>query len=224
MKTVLSTRILTLSQKELLLNSGIGFVEYDALHISLIDFEFPNGTEHVIVTSKNGAKSFVNAFKAKSNSSLKGKIQFYCVGEKTQRFIEDSGFMVKAMSSSASELADLIVSKYNTNRFLFISGNWRRDDVPQQLSKNNILYEEIQGYETSFKVKSFETTFDGYLFYSPSGIRSFFEANTLSDSPVFCIGETTAQEAKKHSENIIVANKPTVENVLVQVAKHFKEI
>ncbi|MEO0902719.1 MAG: uroporphyrinogen-III synthase, partial [Bacteroidota bacterium] len=73
-------------------------------------------------------------------------------------------------------------------------------------------------------IKKFDTTFDGYLFYSPSGIRSFLEVNTLSESPLFCIGETTAQEAKKHSENLIVANKPTVENVLVQVAKHFKKV
>ena len=224
MKTVLSTRILTLSQKELLLNSGIGFVEYDALHISLLDFEIPDNAEHIIVTSKNGAKSFVKAFNANPNTFSKDTYQFYCVGEKTQRFLEESGFSVVKTASSASELGSLIVSNFYTHRFIFISGNWRRDEIPELLSKNNIWYEEIQGYETSFNVKSFETTFDGYLFYSPSGIRSFLEANTLSDSPVFCIGETTAQEAKKHSENIIVANKPTVENVLVQVAKHFKEV
>ncbi|MEM9076845.1 MAG: uroporphyrinogen-III synthase [Bacteroidota bacterium] len=224
MKTVLSTRILTLSQKELLLNSGVGFVEYDALHIALLDFEIPNKAEHIIVTSKNGAKSFVKAFKAISNTSSKDKYRFYCVGEKTQRFLEESGFSVVETYSSASELGVSIVSKYKTNRFIFISGNWRRDEIPDILSKNNIRYVEIKGYTTSFNTKRFDAAFDGYMFYSPSGIRSFLEDNRLSESPLFCIGETTAQEAKKHSKNIIIANKPTVENVLVQVVKHFKEV
>ncbi|MEM9362732.1 MAG: uroporphyrinogen-III synthase [Bacteroidota bacterium] len=224
MKTVLSTRILTLAQKELLLNSGIGFVEYDALSISLLDFNIPDNIEHVIVTSKNGAKSFLKAFTNISNSVAKEVFHFYCVGKKTKFFLEEAGFLVAESTSSASELGICIISNYKTNRFIFISGNWRRDDIPELLSKNNIRYTEIQGYTTSFNTKKFDTVFDGYLFYSPSGIRSFLEANNLSDSPVFCIGETTAQEAKKHSENIIVANKPTVENVLVQVAKHFKEV
>ena len=41
MKTVLSTKILTPSQKELLLNSGIGFVEYNALEFEFLDVEIP---------------------------------------------------------------------------------------------------------------------------------------------------------------------------------------
>ena len=219
MKTVLSTRILTLSQKELLLNSGIGFVEYDALHISMLDFKIPHNAEHVIVTSKNGAKSFLKAFEGNTTNLSKETMRFYCVGDKTKSFLEDSGFLVSETASNASELGNLIVSKYKTNRFIFVSGSWRRDDIPCLLSKNNIQYEEFQGYRTSFNTKRFDTTFDGYLFYSPSGIKSFLETNSTPQNPLFCIGETTAKEAKKHSKNIIVANKPTVENVLVQVVK-----
>ncbi|PRX57063.1 uroporphyrinogen-III synthase [Flagellimonas meridianipacifica] len=222
MKTVLSTRILTLPQKELLLNSGIGFVEYDALNISLLDFEIPNYSTHVIVTSKNGAKSFLKAFNANTNNQPKNVFRFYCVGEKTKRFLEDSGFLVAEMTLSASLLGSLIISKYKTNRFIFISGNLRRNDIPDLLSKYNVQYQEIQGYNTLLKEKNFNTNFDGYLFYSPSGIKSFLRLNSLPKTPLFCIGETTAQEAKKYSDNIIIANKPTVENVLVQVVKHFK--
>ena len=224
MKTVLSTRILNLSQKELLLNSGIGFVEYDALHISILDFEIPHNAEHVIVTSKNGAKSFLKAFKSISKSTLKETFKLYCVGEKTRKFLEESGFPVVETASSALELGHLIVLKYKTNRFIFISGNWRRDEIPNLFSKNNIQYEEFQGYITSFNPKAFDAEFDGYLFYSPSGIKSFLESNMIPHHPLFCIGETTSKEARKHSENVIVANKPTIENVLVQVVKHFKRI
>ena len=39
----------------------------------------------------------------------------------------------------------------------------------------------------------------------------------------FCIGETTASEAKKHFKNIIVAELPTVESVIKSVNNHFQE-
>ncbi|WP_435624167.1 uroporphyrinogen-III synthase [Flagellimonas sp.] len=189
-----------------------------------MDFEIPRNTEHVIVTSKNGAKSFLKAFEGISKSTLKETFKFYCVGEKTRRFLEESGFPVVETDSSASELGHLIISKYKTNRFIFISGNWRRDEIPNLFSKNNVQYQEFQGYMTSFNPKAFDTEFDGYLFYSPSGIKSFLESNKIPHHPLFCIGETTAKEARKQSKNIIVANQPTVENVLVQVVKHFKRI
>ncbi|RUA10893.1 MAG: uroporphyrinogen-III synthase, partial [Flavobacteriia bacterium] len=63
---------------------------------------------------------------------------------------------------------------------------------------------------------------DGILFFSPRGIQSFLLENTVKNSTLFCIGETTASEAKKHSEKIVIANKPTVENVLVQAIKELK--
>ncbi|WP_422858338.1 uroporphyrinogen-III synthase [Flagellimonas sp. S174] len=222
MKTVLSTKILTLPQKELLLNSDIGLVEYDALEITILDFKIPPVINHIIVTSKNGAKAFLKAQSQIEKKSSKAFFNFFCVGEKTKLFLEDSGYPVAEMALSASKLGDLIVSKYKTNRFIFISGNLRREEIPEMLSKNNVQYQEFQGYETTLKKRKFNATFDGYLFFSPSGIKSYLRANTILESPLFCIGKTTAEEAKKYSKNIVVANKPTVENVLVQVIKHFK--
>nr|WP_298995854.1 uroporphyrinogen-III synthase [uncultured Allomuricauda sp.] len=222
MKTVLSTKILSLPQKELLLNSEIGLVEYDALYITLLDFTIPSTINHIIVTSKNGAKAFLKVQNRTERKPSKTSFKFYCVGEKTKQFLEDSGYTVVEMALSASKLGNSIISKYKTNRFIFISGNLRRDEIPEVLSKNNVQYSEIQGYETTLKKRKFNATFDGYLFFSPSGIKSYLRANTILESPLFCIGKTTAEEAKKHSKNIVVANKPTVENVLVQVIKHFK--
>ncbi len=219
MKTVLSTKILTLPQKELLLNAGIGLVEYDALSITFIDFELPKDSTHIIVTSKNGAKAFLKAYQDLKNTISKEAYSFYCVGEKTRKFLEDSGFLVVESAISASELGVFILEKHKTNRFIFICGNLRREELPLRLSENNVRYTEFQGYTTSFKEKEFSGSFDGILFYSPSGIKSFLTVNNISKSPLFCIGETTASEAKKYSEHIIIAKKPTVENVLVQVIK-----
>lgn len=223
MKTVLSTKILTLPQKELLLNAGIGLVEYNALEIDFINFELPKDFNHIIVTSKNGAKAFLNVFKATKEKRPKEGYRLYCVGEKTRTFLQEFGFKVIQSSLNSSELGMYISNNHKTDKFIFISGNLRREELPLQLSKNNVRYEEIEGYRTTFKKKKFSGFFDGFLFFSPSGIRSFANENTIPKSPIFCIGETTASEAKKYSPYIVVAHRPTVENVLVHVVKHFKE-
>ena len=41
MKTVLSTKILNASQKELFLNSNLGLVEYNAIKIEFLDTTIP---------------------------------------------------------------------------------------------------------------------------------------------------------------------------------------
>ena len=54
MPTVLSTKKLALNQKELLLNSGIGFAEYDAINIEFLNFDLPKQTiQNAIFTSKD---------------------------------------------------------------------------------------------------------------------------------------------------------------------------
>ena len=82
----------------------------------------------------------------------------------------------------------------------------------------------MEVYRTHSNPKAFNRNFDGILFYSPSGIQSYLLENKLGNSMLFCIGNTTAAEAKKHSENIILANKPTVENVLVQAINYYKNL
>jgi len=90
------------------------------------------------------------------------------------------------------------------------------------LKKKKIKFQEIEVYKTSLNPKPFSQEFDGILFFSPSAVQSFTAENELKNSTIFCIGKTTASEAKKHSNNIITATKPSIENVIVQVVKYFK--
>ncbi|MGW9684736.1 uroporphyrinogen-III synthase [Flagellimonas sp. 2504JD1-5] len=219
MKTVLSTKILTPSQKELLLNSGIGFVEYNALEFEFLDVEIPTDCSNLIFTSKNAVKAFLKL----SDEPNFSNYHAYCVGEKTKSFLEENGLNVVKMAQNASELGDFIAKNHKNTNFLFLSGNQRRSELPELLEKNNIRYKEVQIYNTHLRPKKFNRIFDGVLFFSPSGIRSYFQENEIGQSWAFCIGPTTASEAKKHTDQIIIANKPTVENVLVQVIKHFKQ-
>ena len=60
----------------------------------------------------------------------------------------------------------------------------------------------------------------GVLFYSPSGIDSYLKDNN-TDKIAFCIGETTAVEARKHFDMVKVANMPDVDSVLALVNSHY---
>ena len=215
MKTVLSTKILTPSQKELFLNSGLGLVEYDALKIEQTDVKIPFNYTNYIFTSKNAAKVFLN----QSERLEKSKFRAYCVGEKTKALLEENGVKVVEMAQNASELAEILLKNHQNESFLFLCGNKRRNELPDTLTKNNVQYKELEVYRTHLSPKAFQRDFDGVLFFSPSGIRSYLLENSLGNDILFCIGETTAAEAQKHSKNIIIANKPTVENVLAQAIK-----
>lgn len=215
MKTVLSTKILKPSQKELFLNSGLSLVEYDAIKIEFLDTKIPFEYQNYIFTSKNAVKVFLRQI----NESQKKKIQTFCVGEKTKALLEDNGLNVVETAEYATALAAIIVKNYKEETFLFLCGNKRRDVLPVAMTENNIQFKELNVYRTILSPKAFHRDFDGILFFSPSGIQSYLSENTIGNSILFCIGETTAAEAQKHSKNIIVANKPTVENVLVQVIK-----
>ncbi|MDF0706768.1 uroporphyrinogen-III synthase [Flagellimonas okinawensis] len=218
MRTVLSTKMLSLPQKELFLNSGLGLVEYDALKIDFLDVKIPFTYNNYIFTSKNAVKAFLQQTK---NLDL-SKFHAFCVGEKTKSLLEEKGLIVLEMAENAAELAEIIFKKYQNKSFLFLCGNKRRDELPNILTKNNVQYKELEVYQTNLNPKAFQRDFDGIMFFSPSSVRSYLLENSLGNSTMFCIGNTTASEAQKHSKNIIVANKPTVENVLVQAINHYK--
>ena len=77
-------------------------------------------------------------------------------------------------------------------------------------------------YETKQKSYKINQAFDGILFFSPSGVKSFLENNALDNKTCFCIGTTTAKALENRTKNIIIASQPTVENVIDEVIKYYK--
>lgn len=214
MKSVLSTKKLSLSQTELLLNAGLSLVQYDAIKIESLPFEVPSGVKNAIITSQNAVRSILNS---------EFKIQnCFCVGEKTKALLEENGFRVIKMAEYASELADYLVKNHQNDSFHFFCGNIRSDEIPTRLKENNIALREIEVYKTTLNPKKFERQFDAILFFSPSGVKSFVAENTLGRSLTVCIGTTTASEAKKHTEKVAIANATSVESVIAKAVKILK--
>jgi len=220
-KTILSTKILSLAQKELLLNSGLGLVEYDAIKVEFLDFKVDKKADNYIFTSQNGVRAFLKN-QAGLLSSAKAGARCYCVGLKTKSFLEKHGLKVTEMAKNSIELGQEIEKNYKNESFLFFCGNRRREELPLILKENKIDFTEVEVYKTSLHKKKFNTVFDGVLFFSPSAVESYQLENKIKESIAFCIGATTAQEAKKHTSTIVTATKTTIENVIVQAVKHFK--
>ena len=221
--TILSTKKLTVPQKELLLNAKVGFVEYDAIQIELLKVDTVGNIQNVIFTSKNAVRAVFNE-KSSSPPLLgeKSPMRCFCVGESTKRLLEENGQNVAEIAQNASDLAKIIIKKHRNESFLFFCGNLRRNELPDLLKKHKVALKEQIVYKTYMNSKKFNRSFDGILFFSPSGVQSYISENTVDKSIAFCIGKTTVTEARRHTSNIILANKPTVENVIVQVVRQFK--
>lgn len=221
MKSVLSTKKLSLSQRSLLINAGISLVDYNAIKIHFLPFKTPSKIENAIFTSQNGVNSFFG-------NGLSTKMEnCFCVGEKTKALLESKGQNVVKMTEYASELAPFLVENHKNEHFYFFCGNIRSNVIPSTLKKNSVSFEEIEVYKTTLNPKKIERQFDAVLFFSPSGVRSYCEANLqgfaagliLGLPPMICIGTTTASEAKVYSDNVVIANSTTVESVIAKAVK-----
>lgn len=217
MSSILSTKILTPAQQELLLNANLRFVTYNAIAIDFLQVNSNTDYDYHVFTSQNGVTAF---FRNKPDAIALEK-EVFCVGGKTKILLEKKGLKVIEMAQNSFKLSEIIAKKYLDSSFLLYSGNLRRPELANVLLKNNIRYKEYIVYDTLPKYKRFDTVFDGILFFSPSGVQSFTKENNLKTSWAFCIGETTAKEAKKYTEHVLIANKPTVENVVELAIEHF---
>jgi uroporphyrinogen-III synthase len=217
MTRILSTKKLSKALKDKLSDAKIELVEKNFIQTKSIDFETPQLNDYLIFTSKEAVKSVL---KSETKNVLSKSC--LCVGSKTRSFLEKKGFTVLESTDYAEELIQIIASKYKSNTFTFFCGNIRRNTIPAFFQQNKIAYNEIVVYETKLKPHQIKESFDGVLFYSPSGVNSFLENNTLGNKTCFCIGTTTAKALENKTKNIVITSQPTVEHVIDEVIKYYK--
>lgn len=222
-KTVklLSTKQLSVSQTDMF-DTKIGVQMSDFISIKFNRLKptvVKNSIENVVITSQNGVDALLQNF---SSLELDFK-NIYCVGRRTKRLIEKKIGKVKHVSNSVKELANYIIEQNSIDNVTYFCGNLRRDELTILLSEKSIEVEEIEVYRTVKNERKFKDEFDAVLFYSPSGVQSFIDDNQVNDAIAFCIGQTTAVEAKKHFSKVEVSSMPTIENVIKSVNKYYAE-
>lgn len=209
--SVYSTKNLSEAQVKLF-NNNLGVESSDFIKIrnNRLSPKLINKTlENVIITSKNGVEALLHNF-------TKHELQFkniYCVGRRTKKLIEQKVGLVQKSAKNAQALAEYLSKELRGQEVTYFCSNLRLDTLPKVLSENDVKVNEIEAYETMYSSVEVSENVGGIMFYSPSTVESYIQNNS-SDKIAFCIGESTAKEARKHFEKVEVAKIPTVESVI----------
>lgn len=210
--SLLSTKLLTAAQQELVLNTGIGLTHYDVLKTQIIDLETKTEWEYVIITSKNAIPALLNHLDKIKN--------VYCVGEQTAALLQENNLKATYIAHNAVELALHIISIYTNQSFIYLCSEQRRSELPALFLENKIPLKEVFVYSSIAVMKSFDRIFAAIAFYSPRGVHAFAKANPNKKPQIaICIGETTASTAHNYFNNVVIANKQTIENTLITAIK-----
>lgn len=172
--------------------------------------------ENVIITSKNGVEALLNSF---TSDELQFK-NIYCVGRRTKKLIEQRIGKVTHSERNAKKLSDYLSKELKGQEVTYFCSNLRLDTLPLILKAKGITVNEVEAYKTTYSPAKVNEKVNGVLFYSPSTVESYMGKNT-ADKIAFCIGDSTANEAKKHFKEVQIAKLPTVESVLELVNLHF---
>ena len=172
--------------------------------------------KNVIITSKNAVEALLMNFPSQ-------ELQFeniYCVGRRTKRLVERKIGKVKHTENNAKALAEYLVEYIEGTEATYFCSDIRLDELPSILNENHIAVHEVIAYETKYDSVKINDNVKGVMFYSPSTVQSYKQEND-DDIIAFCIGETTAKEARKHFDDVRIAKMPTVESVIDLVNEYY---
>lgn len=215
---ILSTKELPASLLADAAAKGIDITIAKFIHIQPVNITtaLPPANSVVIFTSANAVNTSDLAW------------QVYCLNGATLEAVKERlpNATVIATASNATALAQQIIQD-NVTSAVFFCGNLRRHELPDLLSQHGISIEEIIAYETTEVPAVTTNDYDGIFFFSPSGVKSYFTANTPPASAVcFAIGNTTANTLKEYTTNkiIISPDAPSAEQMVQMAISYFKNI
>ncbi len=214
---VFSTKTLTEAQRHQFKDIKVDSTDF--LKISLNRIPKPilkSRIENVIITSQNAVEAITTIVP-------KEELQFkniYCVGRRTKKLIETKIGKVKHSENNAKALADYLIEYIDGTEVTYFCSDIHLDELPNILEENHIKVNEVEAYKTILDSEKLDSSIEGIMFYSPSTVESYMKNNT-ADKIAYCIGETTAVEARKHFEDVRVAKIPTVESVIELVNENY---
>ena len=216
--TIFSTKNLTDEQKQRF-NSDVTVGSADFIQIAhnrITKGMISPAPKNVIITSKNAVEALTTNF---SSEELNFE-NIYCVGRRTKRLIERRIGKVKQVEKNAKELAQHLKEYIDGTEVTYFCSDQRLDELPSILEEHLITVKEVVAYETKLATTKVPDTVEGVLFFSPTGVKSYMQSND-ADGVAYCIGDTTATEAKRHFKDVRVAKIPTVESVIELVNEEY---
>ncbi|MFO8098099.1 MAG: uroporphyrinogen-III synthase [Salinibacter sp.] len=148
----------------------------------------------------------------------------YAVGPKTARWLRKLGLDVSGEDTgTAAALGNRLASKGHERPLLFLSGNRRRETLPDALHDAGVAFEEQVVYETkprsTLAVPSPAET-DWLVVFSPSGLEALSAAQVpLAAYRVAAIGPTTAGALRTAGETVAAVADAPNPDALVQAIR-----
>lgn len=217
---LLGTKKLSIYLRDLLIKNKFSLVEHSFIQIKPLSVQIRITNENLIFTSQNAVKiAFSNS---KIKPLLEGK-KYFCVGEKTKCILEENGQKVTKKAQNSAELAHFLEKNYKNEAFSFLCGKRRRLEIESFFYTNNSNSEVVEIYDTLLTPKTFNSKFDGILFFSPSAVLSFFQTNLWNPKAHgFCIGKTTASALENYTKNFSIAKEPNEMEVFLSIYNYYK--
>lgn len=216
---LLATKKLNPLFKDRLVQHGFSVIEFSFIEITPLIPKLDSVNECILFTSQNAVEiAFSNS---QIRPLLSGK-KLFCVGEKTKTKIEEKGEKVLKTAPNSAQLVHFLEKNYTKESFSFFCGKRRRPEIEVFFSsfKSRLSVHEL--YETHLTPKKVNPTVDGILFFSPSGVESYFQSNSWeTNNHGFCIGPTTASSLAPYTSSYSVAEQPNEAHLLVSIQKYY---
>lgn len=205
----------------------------------------------LVFTSPSGIRIFfeqLKEWKLDLRKVFSSQIKIAVLGSGTKKELANYGFFADIMPKeySAAALGDLLSKiwkeqKIYQKKLYIIRAKNGSKDLIKPLLKAGIVYEDIPLYETVFvenkllaeKVKEIllQGMLDFITFTSASIVRSFIKAmefceeekDYLKNFYAVCIGEKTAEEAKKYGMNILISKKAEIDSMVETIKEYRKK-
>ncbi len=208
---ILSSKTLTPAQRALLPDE-IQLLEQDFIHISAQAKISAQASNMALFTSPHA----VNAVDFSTLTCEK----IYCVGEQTALAIQAKSAFSPIWAKDAKELAEVLLQQEKPQRVNYFCGNLHLTTLPEKLRAKGFLVEEIECYTTSLLYPKITQDFHAVLFFSPSAVESFARHNPC-EKIAFCLGESTAKQARLYFAQVFVAPTPNTTSLLQTVSQFF---
>lgn len=214
--TVTGTDKFTDKISSLLSDKGAALKKYS--HVEIVrknDIPPLENYDCIAFTSSYGAEIFIShCIEKKTDLRILAGKKIAAVGSGTYETLSHYGLVPDIIPEkyTVSELANKIVQRVSDNsKVLILRAELGSEEFNKVFERSNISYDDIRIYDTVRNgLPAMRAASDYIVFGSSFGVRSYFEyGSTLSEkTTIICIGDLTAETAKKYSENRIITAFP----------------
>lgn len=218
--TILSTKKLEPGIREQLAAHGVQLVEQPFIDVQpIVNYSkykeiWPvlneKADQAIVFTSKHAVEAIGKYLSGGDAVYIPDNWEIFCLDGATKDKVTEvfSALHIVATAPYATELAAKIIAYGDFKEAVFFCGNQRLDTIPDALKAGGIKVQEIVVYTTTDTPAPVDTTpLSAVLFFSPSGVKSFFSVNTLPPSAVgVAIGTTTAGILANYTNNKIITS------------------